>query len=161
VSSYRICFVCMGNICRSPTAEIVMRARLAEAGLADRVAVDSAGTGSWHAGSPADDRAAETLHANGYDATGHVARQFDASWFAERDLVVALDNKNVQSLKWMAPPGQEHKIVRLRSFDPMSRGGDLDVPDPYYGGAEGFNEVLALVEAACDGLLTHVQAELG
>jgi protein-tyrosine phosphatase len=161
VSVYRICFVCMGNICRSPTAEVVMRSRLADAGLADRVVVDSAGTGSWHAGKPADDRAAETLLAGGYDASGHVARQFDAAWFAERDLVVAMDNKNVQALKWMAPPGHAPKIVRLRSFDPASRGGDLDVPDPYYGGPEGFNEVLTMVEAACDGLLVQVQAELG
>jgi protein-tyrosine phosphatase len=90
----------MGNICRSPTAEAVMRARLAGAGLADRVVVDSAGTGSWHAGSPADERAAEALRAGGYDASGHVARQFDASWFAERDLVVALDNKNRPRESW-------------------------------------------------------------
>jgi len=160
VTSYRICFVCMGNICRSPTAEVVMRSRLAEAGLADRVVVDSAGTGSWHAGSSADERAVETLRAHGYETPAHVAQQIDASWFASRDLVVALDNKNMQSLRWIAPPDQVHKLVRLRSFDPASRGGDLDVPDPYYGGPQGFEQVLALVEAACDGLLAHLQTTL-
>jgi protein-tyrosine phosphatase len=150
----------MGNICRSPTAEIVMRERLREAGLDGRVVVDSAGTGSWHVGNGADERALETLRAHGYDGSAHVAKQFDPAWFAERDLVVALDGKNVQSLRWMAKPEDEHKVVRLRSFDPLSRGGDLDVPDPYYGGADGFEVVLALVEAACDGLLAHVREQL-
>jgi protein-tyrosine phosphatase len=151
----------MGNICRSPTAEIVMRSRLIDAGLADRVSVDSAGTTSWHAGKGADARSLEALTAHGYDGVAHAARQFEPSWFADRDLVVAMDNKNMQSLKWMAPPEQLHKLVRLRSFDPASRGGDLDVPDPYYGGASGFADVLAMVEAACDGLIDHVRAALG
>jgi protein-tyrosine phosphatase len=160
VSSYRICFVCMGNICRSPTAEVVMRARLVDAGLADRVVVDSAGTAGWHAGGAADERSLETLRSHGYDGTDHSARQIDASWFADRDLVVAMDNKNMQSLRWMAPPDQAHKLIRLRSFDPASRGGDLDVPDPYYGGVSGFEDVLAMVEAACDGLIEHVRTQL-
>jgi protein-tyrosine phosphatase len=151
----------MGNICRSPTAEVVMRDRLRAAGLADRVVVDSAGTGGWHVGGGADERALETMRVRGYDGSGHVARQFDPQWFADRDLVVALDNKNVQSLRWMAPGEDHDKIVRLRSFDPASRGGDLDVPDPYYDGAEGFENVLSLIEAACDGLVRHLQAELG
>jgi protein-tyrosine phosphatase len=150
----------MGNICRSPTAEVVMRARLRDAGLADQVAVDSAGTAGWHAGGPADERAQETLQAHGYDGAGHVARQFVATWFADRDLIVAMDNKNLQALRWIAPPDDAAKLVRLRSFDPASRGGDLDVPDPYYGGADGFVNVLRMVEAACDGLLEHVRAEL-
>jgi protein-tyrosine phosphatase len=150
----------MGNICRSPTAEVVMRRRLHDAGLDDRVAVDSAGTGGWHVGNGADRRALETLRKHGYDGSQHVARQFDPEWFADRDLIVALDGKNVQSLRWLAPPEERHKIVRLRSFDPASRGGDLDVPDPYYDEADGFERVLAMIEAACDGLIEHLRAEL-
>jgi protein-tyrosine phosphatase len=157
---YRICFVCMGNICRSPTAEVVMRRLIRDAGLDGLIEVDSAGTGSWHEGEGADERAIETLVAHGYTDHGHRARQFDPAWFAERDLIVAMDGKNLQSLRWLAPAGQEAKIVRLRSFDPASRGGDLDVPDPYYGGADGFEDVLSMVEAACKGLLAHVQADL-
>jgi protein-tyrosine phosphatase len=160
VPAYRICFVCMGNICRSPTAEVVMRARLVEAGLADQVVVDSAGTGAWHVGNSADARALETLRAHGYDGEDHLARQFDPAWFAERDLVIGLDGKNVQSLRWLATPEEATKIKRLRSFDPASQGGDLDVPDPYYDGPDGFERVLTLVEAACDGLLKHVRTAL-
>ncbi|HVS67857.1 MAG TPA: low molecular weight protein-tyrosine-phosphatase [Mycobacteriales bacterium] len=157
---YRICFVCMGNICRSPIAEVVMRAKVAEAGLAHRVVVDSAGTGDWHAGGPADERTIHTLRSRGYDDGGHVARQFKSDWFDEIDLVVAMDGKNLQSLRWLATGEQVDKIVRLRSFDPASRGGDLDVPDPYYGGADHFVEVLEMVEAGCDGLLDHVRSQL-
>ena len=161
IRPYRVCFVCMGNICRSPIAEMVMRAKVAEWGLGDEIVVDSAGTGDWHAGGPADPRAVETLRAHGYDGTAHIARQFSTSWFAERDLVVAMDAKNLQSLRWLAPPHESGKIVRLRSFDPASRGGDLDVPDPYYDAAEGFERVLAMVEAGCEGLLRHVRGLLG
>jgi protein-tyrosine phosphatase len=160
VPPYRICFVCMGNICRSPTAEVVMRARLVDAGLADRVVVDSAGTAAWHVGAAADERSLAAMTTHGYDGSAHVGRQFDAAWFADRDLVVAMDNKNMQSLRWMAPPDQVHKLVRLRSFDPAAQGGDLDVPDPYYGGVDGFDDVLAMVEAACDGLIEQVRAAL-
>ncbi|HVW82246.1 MAG TPA: low molecular weight protein-tyrosine-phosphatase [Mycobacteriales bacterium] len=158
---YRICFVCLGNICRSPIAEAVMRSMVEQAGLADRIVIDSAGTGDWHAGGPADPRTVDTLRAHGYDGAAHVARQFQTAWFAERDLVVAMDGKNLQSLRWLAPPDAVDKIVRLRSFDRASRGGDLDVPDPYYDHGDGFERVLAMVEAACAGLLTHVRAQLG
>jgi protein-tyrosine phosphatase len=151
----------MGNICRSPTAEVVMRAKLAAAGLGERVIVDSAGTGSWHAGRGADVRATAVLRANGYDGDGHIARQFDPAWFAERDLIVAMDGKNLQALRWLAPTERVGDIVRLRSFDPASRGGDLDVPDPYYGADAEFAAVLAMIEAGCDGLLAHVRSRLG
>jgi protein-tyrosine phosphatase len=150
----------MGNICRSPTAEVVMRAKLAAAGLADRVAVDSAGTSGWHVGGPADERAVATMRNVGYDGGAHAARQFEPAWFTDRDLVVAMDGKNLQALKWLAAPADLPKLVRLRSFDPASQGGDLDVPDPYYGGADGFDDVLAMVEAACDGLLSYVRTAL-
>ena len=158
---YRICCVCLGNICRSPMAEAVLREQLKKAGLDGKVVVDSAGTGGWHVGDPADERALETLRAHGYDGTSHLARQFDPAWFTDRDLIVAMDNKNLQSLRWLAPDGMASKLVRLRSFDPASRGGDLDVPDPYYDGPRGFEEVLAMVEAACDGLIDHLRAEWG
>ncbi|HWC34631.1 MAG TPA: low molecular weight protein-tyrosine-phosphatase [Mycobacteriales bacterium] len=157
---YRICFVCMGNICRSPIAEVVMRAKVTDAGLHGLVTVESAGTGDWHAGGPADQRTIDTLRAHGYDGESHIARQFKSSWFDEVDLVVAMDGKNLQSLRWLAVDGQRDKVVRLRSFDPASRGGDLDVPDPYYGGTDTFEEVLVMIEAACDGLLEHVRAML-
>lgn len=137
-----------------------MRAKVAEAGLSDRIAVESAGTGDWHAGGPADDRTIDTLRRHGYDGSSHIARQFRADWFDEVDLVVAMDGKNLQSLRWLASREQADKVVRLRSFDPASRGGDLDVPDPYYGGADHFEEVLAMVEAGCDGLLAHVRSLL-
>ncbi len=150
----------MGNICRSPIAEVVMRTKIAAAGLDDRVVVDSAGTGDWHAGGPADERTIETLRAHGYDDGGHIARQFKADWFDEVDLVVAMDGKNLQSLRWLADGDSAGKIVRLRSFDPASRGGDLDVPDPYYGDTDHFEEVLRMVEAGCDGLLDHVRSLL-
>jgi protein-tyrosine phosphatase len=156
VAPYRICFVCMGNICRSPMAEVVMRTYVERAGLAHRVVVDSAGTGDWHAGRPADPRTVDALRTGGYDGAHHIARQFQSSWFTGRDLVVAMDGKNVQSLRWIAQGDEATKVVRLRSFDRASAGGDLDVPDPYYDEANGFARVLAMVEAGCTGLLEHL-----
>jgi protein-tyrosine phosphatase len=150
----------MGNICRSPTAEVVMRSLIADAGLEGRVAVDSAGTGGWHVGGPADQRALATLRAHGYDDVGHLARQFDPAWFAERDLIVAMDAENLRDLRRMASPQQADKVVLLRSFDLASSPDDLDVPDPYYGGADGFDHVLALVESACEGLLDQIRSTL-
>jgi protein-tyrosine phosphatase len=150
----------MGNICRSPIAEVVMRSMIEAAGLGERILVDSAGTGDWHAGGPADPRTIQTLLAHGYDDGRHVARQFQTAWFADRDLVIAMDGKNLQSLKWLAPPDAVDKIIRLRSFDRASRGGDLDVPDPYYDRGDGFERVLAMVEAGCAGLLGHVRTLL-
>jgi protein-tyrosine phosphatase len=161
VHRYRICFVCSGNICRSPTAEIVTRRLVAEAGLGDLVAVDSAGTGDWHVGDDADPRALRALAARGYDTSGHCARQFQPADFAERDLVVALDRGHYRALRALAPTAADAAKVRLlRSFDPAV-AGDLEVPDPYYGGADGFTHVLDLVEAACRGLLAEIRPELG
>ncbi|MEU9732547.1 low molecular weight protein-tyrosine-phosphatase [Streptomyces sp. NPDC048002] len=153
---YRVCFVCTGNICRSPMAESVFRARVAEDGLDGLVEIDSAGTGGWHEGDPADPRTVSVLEEHGYD-TGHSARQFEASWFARLDLVIALDEGHLRALRRLAPTEQDAAKVRLlRSFDPAARD-DLDVPDPYYGGLEGFEECLAMVEAASDGLLDAVR----
>jgi protein-tyrosine phosphatase len=153
-----ICFVCLGNICRSPMAEIVMRQRLVEAGLDDRVTVSSAGTGDWHVGAGADERAARALTAQGYDASGHRGRQFRAEWFAEHDLVVAMDRSNERDLRRLGPPGAEDKVRLLTSFDPAATSSD--VPDPYYGGDDGFSDVLAMVERGCAGLLDHVRTDL-
>ncbi|MFF5518525.1 low molecular weight protein-tyrosine-phosphatase [Streptomyces coeruleorubidus] len=157
--TYRVCFVCTGNICRSPMAEIVFRARVAEAGLDGLVEVDSAGTGGWHEGDGADPRTVAVLAENGY-ATAHTARQFHPSWFSRLDLVVALDAGHLRALRRLAPTEQDAQKVRLlRSYDPAA-GDDLDVPDPYYGGAEGFEECLEMVEAASSGLLAAVREDV-
>jgi protein-tyrosine phosphatase len=160
---FRVCFVCSGNICRSPTAEAVLRRQVTEAGLDGQVVVDSAGLGDWHVGADADHRAAAALRQRGYPAWEHRARQFQASDFAERDLVVALDSGHERSLRALAPTAADRDKVRLlRSYDPEAATGrgELDVPDPYYGNAAGFEHVLDLVEAACRGLLTEVRARL-
>jgi len=153
VAPYRICFVCMGNICRSPMAATVMRELLAAAGWSDRVLVESAGTGGWHAGDGADERALATLRRHGYDGTDHVARQFDPEWFEAVDLVVAMDHENLRALRRAAPADAKDAVVLLRSFDPAAGPDDLDVPDPYYEGSAGFEQVFAMVEASCKGLL--------
>ncbi|MGW2490122.1 low molecular weight protein-tyrosine-phosphatase [Streptomyces sp. NPDC001606] len=157
--SYRVCFVCTGNICRSPMAESVFRARVAEAGLEDLVVVDSAGTGGWHEGEAADPRTVSVLDENGY-GTEHVARQFQPSWFDRLDLVIALDTSHLKALRRLAPTEEAARKIRLlRSYDPTA-GDDLDVPDPYYGGPDGFEECLAMVEAASTGLLSAVREQL-
>ncbi|MFF9218180.1 low molecular weight protein-tyrosine-phosphatase [Streptomyces viridosporus] len=154
--TYRVCFVCTGNICRSPMAESVFRARVAEAGLDGLVEVDSAGTGGWHEGDGADPRTVAVLQENGYD-TDHTARQFDPAWFARLDLVIALDSGHLRALRRMAPTERDAEKVRLlRSYDPAA-GDDPDVPDPYYGNADGFDDCLRMVEAASTGLLTAVR----
>ncbi|MGW7254567.1 low molecular weight protein-tyrosine-phosphatase [Streptomyces sp. NPDC054834] len=156
--AYRVCFVCTGNICRSPMAESVFRARVAEAGLEDLVEVDSAGTGGWHEGDGADPRTVSVLDDHGYDSD-HTARQFQASWFARLDLVIALDTGHLKALRRLAPTEEDARKVRLlRSHDPDA-GDDLDVPDPYYGGLDGFEECLEMVEAASTGLLAAVRHE--
>ncbi|MDX3454150.1 low molecular weight phosphotyrosine protein phosphatase [Streptomyces sp. ME02-8801-2C] len=157
--AYRVCFVCTGNICRSPMAESVFRAGVEEAGLAGLVEVDSAGTGGWHEGDGADPRTVSVLEAAGYDSD-HVARQFRAAWFARLDLVIALDAGHLTALRRLAPtPRDAEKVRLLRSYDPAA-GVDLDVPDPYYGGMDGFEECLAMVETASAGLLAAVRAEV-
>jgi protein-tyrosine phosphatase len=143
----------MGNICRSPTAEGVMRSLVREAGLEREIEIDSAGTGDWHLGDPPDRRAAEAARRRGITLEGS-ARQVTLRDFEEFDLVLALDRENLRHLRALAPPGTEGKIRLLREFDPHSAGApDLDVPDPYYGGPDGFETVLDQVEAACRGLL--------
>ncbi|MFJ3172447.1 low molecular weight protein-tyrosine-phosphatase [Streptomyces roseus] len=154
---YRVCFVCTGNICRSPMAESVFRARVAEAGLDALVEVDSAGTGGWHEGDGADPRTVAVLEAAGYKQD-HRARQFRASWFAGLDLVVALDAGHLRDLRSLAPtPEDAAKVRLLRSYDPAATAAEADVPDPYYGSRAGFEQCLELVEAASAGLLEAVR----
>ncbi|MGW0756048.1 low molecular weight protein-tyrosine-phosphatase [Streptomyces sp. NPDC002814] len=156
---YRVCFVCTGNICRSPMAESVFHARVAEAGLDELVEVDSAGTGGWHEGDGADPRTVAVLVEHGYDSE-HTARQFQASWFSRLDLVIALDTGHLKALRRLAPTEQDAAKVRLlRSYDPAA-GHDVDVPDPYYGGMDGFEECLEMVEAASAGLLAAVREQV-
>lgn len=155
---YRITVVCLGNICRSPIGEAVLRARLVDAGLADRVQVDSAGTGDWHLGHPADPRALATLDAHGYPHD-HVARQIAPHWMDGIDLLLAMDEANYADLARMLPSGGAGPELRMmRSFDPAlahlsEPHAELSVPDPYYGGPEGFDEVLRMIEQAADGIV--------
>ena len=152
----KLLFVCMGNICRSPTAEGVMRHLLREQGLEDEIEVDSAGTGGWHVGHPPDERATEAARRRGIALEG-AARTVRAGDFEEYDLLLAADRENLADLRALAPDDEARAKVRLlREFDPDSHG-DLDVPDPYYGGPRGFEEVLDLVGAACRGLLAEVR----
>jgi protein-tyrosine phosphatase len=150
---YAISLVCLGNICRSPTAHVVLEARLAAAGLDDRVSVRSSGTGDWHVGRPMDSRAAATLEHAGYDASRHRAQQYDDLRAAADDLVLAMDHDNLADLG-----GRSERIGLFRDFDPVGAGED--VPDPYYGGADGFREVLTMVERTSDALIDRLVATL-
>jgi protein-tyrosine phosphatase len=155
----RLCFVCLGNICRSPTAEGVMLHLVREAGLEDREEIDSAGTGAWHAGERADPRSRAEAQSRGVDLPS-VARQFSARDFDTFDYVIAMDRKNRVDLARLAPSdAHERKLHLLRSFDPGADGPD--VPDPYYGGDDGFARVYDICEAGCRGLLAHLRKEHG
>ncbi|MCL2542515.1 MAG: low molecular weight phosphotyrosine protein phosphatase [Nocardioidaceae bacterium] len=154
---YRVALVCLGNICRSPVADVVLSAQVAEGGLDDRVEVVSAGTGDWHVGEPMDHRAAATLTSAGYDASRHRAQQYAVSWFSECDLVLAMDGSNLADLRALAPDDADPARLRLfRDFDPDEPGGE--VPDPYYGGPGGFTDVLEMVERTCVALTTAIAA---
>ena len=150
----RILFVCMGNICRSPTAEGVMRRLVSDAGLEHDFEIDSAGTGSWHAGDSPDRRATAAAAVRGITLEG-AARQVRPRDFEHFDLLLAMDRENLRELRTFSSDGDlAGKARLLREFDPASAGApDLDVPDPYYGGPDGFENVLDQVEAACKGLL--------
>ena len=150
---YRIAMVCLGNICRSPMAHVVVESRLAEAGLEDVVEITSAGTGGWHEGGPMDDRAATTLAAAGYDATRHRARTFDPTWHDEHDLVLVMDLSNLQAVG-----GAGDRTMLFRTFDPEEPGGE--VPDPYYGELSGYEEVLRMVERTSTSLVATLRQEL-
>jgi protein-tyrosine phosphatase len=156
----RILFVCLGNICRSPTAEGVMRHVVREEGLEDAIEIDSAGTGGWHVGAPPDERATAAARRRQIDLEG-AARKFSPADFDAFDLILAMDEENRRDLLALAPDDDARAKVRLlREFDPASdRAADLDVPDPYYGGDDGFEHVLDLVDAATRGLVDRLRAD--
>ncbi|MFY9916765.1 MAG: low molecular weight protein-tyrosine-phosphatase [Nocardioidaceae bacterium] len=157
---YRIAFVCLGNICRSPTAAVVMAQKLTDAGLSQTIGVASAGTGDWHLGEQMDRRAAATLTAHGYDPSEHRATQFDASWFDQHDLVLVMDQLNARDVQAMARDESDtSRIMMFRTFDPLVED-TLDVPDPWYSGDDSFAAVLAMVERTCDALVDALTARL-
>ena len=166
---YRITTVCLGNICRSPMAEVVLRDRITQAGLNELVVVDSAGTGDWHINHPADERAQETLIRHGYEeemARAHRARQITYTWMSDVDLLLTMDMRNYTNVSDLVrQSGHTPELTMLRSFDPdLSHlevpHPDLEVPDPYYGDGDGFVAVLQMIERATDGLISQLPARL-
>ena len=150
----RILFVCLGNICRSPTAEAVMRGLVADAGLQDEIVVESAGTGDWHVGHPPDERSVAAAAARGVELTGE-ARQVANGDFESSDLLIAMDRQNRDDLLRLARSEADRAKVRLlRSY----ADGELDVPDPYYGGEDGFEAVVEIVERSCRALLGELSS---
>ncbi len=151
----RILFVCMGNICRSPTAQGVFETLIEAEGLAHAVAADSAGTAGYHIGKPPDARSAEAAARRGVDLSGYRARQATAEDFHRFDLLLAMDSDNHAGLSRIAPQGHDDRLRLFLDFAPEL--GLRDVPDPYYGGADGFEAVLDMVEAGSRGLLAHLR----
>ncbi len=157
---YRICLVCLGNICRSPMAEVVLRSALADAGLSGEAAVDSAGTGDWHVGHQMEAHARGELSRRGYDGSAHRARQIERSWLTDRDLILAMDQHNLADLRRMAAlAGVDSDRIRLfgevGGLEP-GVSGHLDVPDPYGGDSAEFAAVLDLVETAARRIAARV-----
>ncbi|HYO85469.1 MAG TPA: low molecular weight protein-tyrosine-phosphatase [Dermatophilaceae bacterium] len=158
---FRVCVVCTGNICRSPMGEVVLRAMVEDQGLGHVVTVDSAGLSDWHVGDGADPRTLTALGNAGYDGSAHLAREFDLAWFAERDLVLAADVGHQRALRGLARdaggPQRPGQIRLLREFDADAAArGDVELDDPYYGGARDFRRCLEEVEASCRGLVAHL-----
>jgi protein-tyrosine phosphatase len=155
----RVLMVCMGNICRSPTAESVLRRKLQQAGLAGRVRVDSAGTHGYHTGEAPDPRAQAAGQRRGYELAALRARPVQPEDFERFDLILAMDDNNLAWLARKAPEGHRARVELLLNHA-RHHPGTTDVPDPYYGGPAGFDRVLDLVEDACDGLVVELQAQL-
>jgi protein-tyrosine phosphatase len=151
---HRILFVCLGNICRSPTAEVVLRTRARRAGLDQRLLVASAGTGDWHVGMPPDRRAIAHASKRGYDLSVVRARQIARPDFDRFDWILAMDQANLRDLRLLRPPQFAGRLGLFLDFAPHL--GLRDVPDPYYGASLHFERVLDLVEQASDGLLAHL-----
>ena len=158
MTNFAVLFVCMGNICRSPTAHGVFKRKLMDAGLAHLVKVDSAGTHNYHPGSPPDERSQVHALKRGYDLSDLRARQITEGDYAHYDLILVMDWDNLALVQEECPPAHLGKIRRLTEF--CSTHDAPVVPDPYQGGAIGFDQVLDLVEDACDGLLRHVKKKL-
>ncbi|WP_244815800.1 low molecular weight protein-tyrosine-phosphatase [Caballeronia sp. Lep1P3] len=158
MNSIAVCFVCLGNICRSPSAEAVMRALVEEAKLADRIVIDSAGTGDWHIGQPPDERAQRAARKRGYDLSNLRGRQVAADDFARFDLFIVMDDANAAALASVCPAQYRDKIRLLMEF--AARDDSRVVVDPYFGGDDGFERVLDQCEDACEGLLKALRTQL-
>ncbi len=159
---YKVLFVCTGNICRSPTAEGVFRQIVGHAGLGDVISVDSAGIGSWHVGDPPDARAVETALNNGVDIRSLRARKVVRDDFKDFDLIIALDSTHLRALEEMRPgfsPDHDRAVLELMMRFAPQYGTD-DVPDPYYGGQKGFQNVFDMIKSACEGLLNHIRERM-
>ncbi|MDX1804556.1 MAG: low molecular weight protein-tyrosine-phosphatase [Alcanivorax sp.] len=152
-----VLFVCLGNICRSPTAEVVFRERLRQAGLEAQIQLDSAGTGDWHIGRAPDPRTREAAARRGYDMSLLRARQVGPEDFHRFDVILAMDNANLADLQAMQPAASR---ARLGRFLDHARSDRREVPDPYYGGEDGFDQVLDLIEDGADGLLDALREQL-
>ena len=153
---FRVVFVCTGNICRSPMADVVFRWFADSAGLSDRVVSTSAGTGEWHVGERADHRTLEALERKGYDGSRHRARQFTREDFERNDLIVALDRSHERILhEWARTEGDTDKLALLMSFE--TDAPTLDVPDPYYAGPGMFDDVLTMIEGASRALFRQLE----
>lgn len=160
--TYRIAVVCLGNICRSPMAHVVLESRLDAAGLSDRVEVVSSGTGGWHTGEPMDKRAATILTEAGYDPSRHIARRFTIDWYAENDLLLAMDESNYADMADLAPTvAVMGKLRMFRDFDPEATERDKEVPDPWFGEIDGYRIVLAMVERTADHLVKRLPEFIG
>jgi protein-tyrosine phosphatase len=158
--SVAVCFVCLGNICRSPTAEGIFKKLVRDAGLDERIAIESRGTGDWHTGEPADARARAAAKRRGVTLDG-VACRFERGDFARFDYILSMDTRVLDTLRRLARTDDERdRVHNFRAFDPDS-APDAPVPDPYYGGADGFDEVFDICEAGCRGLLAEVRGRLG
>ncbi len=155
MATYSVLFVCMGNICRSPTAHGVFRHKIRQQGLSDAVAVDSAGTHNYHPNSPPDERSQVHAAKRGYDLSNLRARQIQAADFDRHDLILVMDLDNLDMVQEQCSQIHRHKVRRLTEF--CLRNDSQVVPDPYYGGDNGFEQVLDLIEDACDGLIQHVR----
>ena len=154
---FRLCFVCTGNICRSPMAEVVFTDLIKKSGLEGRIGVISAGTGDWHVGERSDQRTIEALASRGYDGAQHRAKQFDPNWFNELDLVVVFDHSQERILKaWATTEQDQSKVQLLLSFD-KEQSGVHDVPDPYYSDAAFFDQTLAMIERASTSLFDQIK----
>ncbi|MDJ0799372.1 MAG: low molecular weight protein-tyrosine-phosphatase [Calothrix sp. MO_167.B12] len=156
--SYKLLFVCLGNICRSPSAENIMNHLIEQSELGDGIICDSAGTSSYHIGSPPDRRmSAAAMQKLGFQLRGQ-ARQFQRSDFEEFDLILAMDQENYHNILYLDSTGKyEHKVRLMCDF--CSQYTLKEVPDPYYGGSEGFNQVIDLLMDACGGLLEHITSQ--
>jgi len=150
-----VLFVCLGNICRSPTAHAVFESMVVSEGLTERIRVDSAGTGDWHLGHAPDERTAALAAERGYDLSELRARLVDEQDFSQFDYIIAMDNENLNNLRAMCPHGYNGQLSLLLDYSQQS--DTSEVPDPYYGGENGFALVLDLVEEACSGLLAHIR----